>query len=252
MRTQLLLPVLSLSLAVAGCGGKARSLGAQEPPTSSQQQAATQLGESVDQSRNVGNEPDNGPALASAVYNIGSLANSQNLSQGLRLGMKQPKDFTDPSCASKSGDTTTYNNCKTSSDSATINGKVTVTGDSAMLTVDYDNLKISGFGGGGSSGDLVLDGAVTITPTSIDGTLTSKLDATVSGTGGAGTTITSKVDYDNVVLSSTCAISGGAIRVDYDISVKTVGGLGVGGASKQGGSALFEWTACGTYTVRNS
>lgn len=252
MRTSLFLSVLSLSLAVTGCGGGARSLGDPKAPSGSQQQAATQLGMSVDQSRNAGSDPDNGPALASAVYNIGSLANSQNLKQGLETATKKPKDFTDPTCVTTTGTTTKYNNCKNSGDSATINGEVSVTGDSSMLTVDYNNLTISGFGGSGTTGNLSLDGTVTITPTSINGALTAKLDATVSGTGGAGTTITSKVDYQNVVLSTECGISGGAIRVDYDISVKTVGGLGVGGASNQGGSAQFEWTACGMYTVRNS
>lgn len=250
MRTLLILPVLSLSL-VTACGGSKRTLGDAKAPTTSQQQAATQLGSSVTQVSNTGTSPDQGPALASSIYSIGGSATAGNLKQGLDAGSKEPKDFSNPTCVTKSGTTTTYKDCMSANDSAKINGSVTITGDIGTgLTVSYNKLTIGGFGGNGSTSDLVLDGSVTLTSTSIDGTLTTTLATSVAGTGGAGAKTVVTVDYASVTMVEGC-ISSGSIRVDYDIKIATVGGIGVG-AGNTGGSALFEWTGCGTYTVRNS
>ncbi len=246
MRMVFVLPVLSLSL-IAGCGGSKRSLGDPKSPTASQQQAATGLTGSITQVQENSTKPEQGPALAGSLYSIGGNATAGNLKQGLDY---LTKDFTDPGCVTKSGNTTTYNNCMNSGDSAKVNGSVTITGDLTNLTVSYNKLTISGFGGSGATGNLILDGSVTVTSTMIDGTLTTTLDATVSGTGGAGAKTVVVVDYNAVTYAQGC-ITGGAIRVDYDIKIATVGGIGVG-AGNTGGSALFEWTACNTFTVRNS
>lgn len=244
MRALWLLPVLSLSLlSSVGCGGSKRKLGASTQPSSAQMSAAQTLDTSITRIAGQGSDNKQGPALAAELYSAGTSATAENVKQGLE-GTHEAKDFTDPTCVTTSGGKTTYNNCMQTGGGGNVNGSITVTGElGTTLTVDYDNLKV-----GSGSGDLVMDGAVTMTPTTLDGTLTISINATVSGAGAKTTVV---IDY-NAVSYSACGISAGVVRIDWDYKVSSVGGIGVGTAGNLGGSVEMTWTACDTFTVRNS
>jgi hypothetical protein len=107
-----------------------------------------------------------------------------------------------------------------------------VSGDTVSMDL---TVNVSGSGEGVS---VTLKGSVTVTATTISGQMvyeTKVSGASFPGVAGASTKTT--VTYDATYTSNPVCISSGSIRVDVE--------------GAYSGAALFEWTGCNMYTVRN-
>ena len=228
---------LSIGLVVLGAGcGSGPSYGSPTTPTSSQSQAVTQMDSMAQQltPTNLLGNPESPLSVYTTMNAVGGLSTSGTSTKALTLA---PEAF-DSNCFT--GDATagyTYTNC--SSNGTTINGTVKNAG--GTVTIDL-SIKTSSTA---ANATMTLKGGVTAADTSAVGDLTLDYHidlgaaAGLPGVGNAGN-ITTKVKYNltNISASPRC-ITGGSIEVSYS-------------ASSISKSALFEWTGCDTYTVRNS
>ncbi len=215
------------------------------PPRPSQQQAASALASVADQLRDVAAAGDDrwlrSHDLAVSLLDLG-LDAAGPAEQKLRGGTGT---ISNPSCLEVTGHTTAYRMCR--ADNFTIDGAITSETDGSGVThLIYWALTLEQ-ATAGASVTMALDGEVWLSPTAMRGVLTVKLDSRVNG---APTQVTTRVSYNDVTISP-CGISSGSIRVDYDIVVSTVGGIGLP-PIHSGGSVLLEWTACNDLTARNS
>lgn len=217
-----------LLVGLVGCGGK--ELGSPKDPTTSQQQAAQQMGGSIDTMEGLHKNADGVFSLYSYASSVGALAadksaKTSSLSQELRLG---PSDL--GNCVTGNADTGwTYNNCNQSG--VGINGSILISGQTTTVDLTVTTSASS------SSVKMTLKGTLTDTGTHLSGDLAYELSLNVSGLpGGMGESKT-KIVYDIDYTSEPTCITGGFIEVD------------VSGATS--GTARFEWTACNTYKVRN-
>jgi len=127
-----------------------------------------------------------------------------------------------------------------------INGTITKSGDTTTFDLDYDVTSA------GTSLKWQIDGSLTITATSIDGSVHSHGVTNVTGgTGGApgqvNVTWDTDVDYQAIVLDAQGCATGGSVHavVSYDVDA---GGQS-GGAFKVQGTAAFG-PACGQVTAK--
>jgi len=226
-----------LMAAAAACGGQ-RAVGEPMAPTSSQMQAATQATMSIDQFSSIKANPQNALSIQGQIAALGGLAIDPSRRQGLNGsdGSDLAPSADPPACIT--GDAAsgwTYTNCTSSSGSgsSTVNGTVKVTGDTIAM-----DLKISA-SGSTANVEVTLKGSVTVTATTITGQMVYETKvAGITGLPGVGATGTKyTVTYDATYSSNPVCITKGSVRVDVDGALS--------------GSALFEWTGCGTYTVRN-
>lgn len=229
--------VVLMAAATAGCGGQ-RSVGEPMAPTSSQMQAATQATMSIDQFSSIKANPQNALSIQGQIAAMGALAIDPSRRQGLNGsdGSDLAPAGTPPGCISGDAATGyTYTDCTSSSGSgsSTVNGTVKVTGDTVAM-----DLKITA-SGSGANVEITLKGSVTVTATTITGQMVYETKiAGVSGLPGVGATGTKyTVTYDATYSANPVCITKGSVRVDVDGALS--------------GSALFEWTGCGMYTVRN-
>lgn len=229
MRRLLVVPIVGL---FAACGPK---LGDPVPPTSNQMQANTQLTTSVDQIAQLGKKPDNAFALYGTLSAVGPTAVDPSAKKSaLWTGELGAQDLTPAGCASGSEATGyTYNNC--SSGGTTINGSVKISGGKTDIDLQVKSSSQ------GANAKLSLVGSVTNDGSHLAGDLTYQIELDLGGlgglTGGAGN-IKTTVKYDLNYGQAPVCIKSGTLRVDYE----------AGGTT---GVAQFEYTGCGTYTVRN-
>lgn len=228
--TRKLFSVLIIA-ALAGCGGGLK-LGDPEAPTSTQQQANTQLGSSTsDLTALKGGSQDKVWSLQAMMSGIGATGTKIKAStKGVGFPLRGDGPLapqSDPSCVTGDGTTGwTYNHCE--DDGTSIDGSVKLSGDT--VTID---LSISSSSQG--SVKITLKGSITVTETSLDGSL--RYDVTASYAGYTGGSIHTKVDYNQVTFAEGC-VTGGSITIDY--SAAGVSGL-----------AEYEYTGCNQLTVRN-
>jgi hypothetical protein len=230
-----------LSIALAACGGGAPTLGSPEAPTSQQQQAVTQLNTSTKTVTEIQAGGQTGQSkvmeLFAMMAGIGPTATKMRTSTGgfpFALG-PEPTLF-DPSfmpttCVTPSGTSWTYNQCKSDDGKTTINGSVTVNGSSVALDLTFATSAQANV-------DIKLKGTLTVTPSSINGTLTYSVGASVGGLPGTGVAITTTVDYRMITFTANC-ITSGSIYVQYT-------GAGV----DQAAEILF--TDCNMVQVKNA
>jgi hypothetical protein len=127
-----------------------------------------------------------------------------------------------------------------------INGTVNKSGDTTTFDITYDVTS------GGTQLGWKIDGSVTLTATSIDGSVhshgTTKVDGSM--TGGQGTiqiTWDTSVDYEAIALDAQGCATGGSVHavVSYDVKAGSQGG----GAFDVEGTAAFG-PACGQVTAK--
>ncbi len=222
------------ALALGACGGP--SLGDPESPTSNQMQAS----KSVDSTGNdlvaiKAGGPEKAFTLQATLFAVGPLATKTRVNTGIGfpLGGDAPAGDSlspqadPPACVTGNAATGwTYNMCK--NEDSTINGTVKVTGDTIAIDLKITSTKMNSF-------ELTLKGTVTVTATTIDGTL--QADMTPQAAGGLGAFHT-KVTYAKVTFGGGC-VSSGDVLIEYS-------GTGISQAAE------FEYTACNTFKVRNA
>lgn len=123
-----------------------------------------------------------------------------------------------------------------------INGSVSRSGDTTTFDLTYD------VASGGTTVNWAIDGAITVTATSIDGNLHSHgVTDVASGSASAGVNVTwdTAVDYNAIALDAQGCATGGSVHAVVSYSVKSGGN---GGAFDVEASATFG-PACGQVTA---
>ncbi|MBL0220613.1 MAG: hypothetical protein IPQ07_42945 [Myxococcales bacterium] len=124
-----------------------------------------------------------------------------------------------------------------------INGSVSKTGDTTSFDLTYD------VSSAGATVKWAIDGAITITATSIDGSIHSHgVTDVAAGSASAGVNVTwdTAVDYDAITLDAQGCATAGTVHAVVSYSVKSGGN---GGAFDVEGSATFG-PACGQVTAK--
>jgi len=208
MRTTLFAGI-ALAAALAACGGK--TLKEFQPSATDKQNAAA----TIDDTKSLANLRTNSQdgAALSAFSEIQAGANqllgSAQVAKGLSAEQSGLRSY--ENCVTEAGGTITYNNC--TDGSQTINGTISISGD----TVSVD-LRI-GYSSGGYSGDVTYQGSVTITASSVNGSLSFDYEM-------ASTTYSVDISYEAIGLDAAgCAISG-SMAIDQSVKIAGVGSLG--------------------------
>lgn len=207
-------------------GGGDGGMGAEAAATSSVE-AGLAFGELADTPES---EASLGAALS--VYASGQALHAQAQAANATGGM--PGMLTqglnkayDPSCASTTGNTTTYTACEVAP--TTFDGTVSVSGDDVTvdITAEVDPAAYNGpmdaVSGPGASirmnGVTVTEqGTLTVTPTTLDGVLNVDIDLSMTitmpvvGEQTTNQTTSLDIDYDSLVIDNGCA-TGGTLTV---------------------------------------
>jgi hypothetical protein len=156
-------------------------------------------------------------------------------------------------CYTETANSLTYNHCDcsggTTGYTCSINGTLTASADNVTwnitITIDYS--------GSGSTvtEDGTLSGDITVTTTTTGGTINGFAKEEISATAnGSGTSeyfaYTAEVDFRSLVFDNNCSgfFTSGELEAR-----RTVATSGNYTAPYTNAGALFDWTACGSYTV---
>ncbi len=213
---------------LAACGGK--SLKEFQPSATDRQNAAATIEDTRSLANLKANSQDGAALSAFSQIQAGAnqLLGSAQVASALSAEESVPRSY--ENCVTEAGGTVTYTNC--SDGSQTINGTIAISGDT--VTVD---LRI-GYASGGYAGDVVYKGSVTITSTSVNGSLSFDY-------GMSGATYSVDISYESIGLDAGgCAVSG-SMAIDQSIKI---GGGSLGGLAGSSSGASFRvdfGPACG-------
>ena len=229
MRTSIVSFASVALLAVAACGGSDKS-----PGTVNTQSART----SIDQvgAVNVAMTNSNGGQAAAAVSAMTAAGQSivTPAAPGALIGLA-PADLPRPlfqSAATGTADCTpagcTFTNFGDDApgNAWTIDGTISKAGDRITFDLTYD------IASGGTNVDWAIDGAVTVTATSIDGSVHSR-GATSGGPGG-NVTWDVDVTYADLVLDGSGCPTGGSVTASTSYTVNGMAAFDVEGTVTYG------------------
>jgi hypothetical protein len=166
--------------------------------------------------------------LYSLMANANTLLAAATTSESSSLS--RPLEGSESGCVTSSGGTYTYDGC------GTVEGTVTVEGDTVKfdLTLSVTGAAGTGTGDYSASVGITLKGEVTVTSESLKGKIDMAVNVEASGTGVPGgatsASATTSVEYDVTIDSSGCP-TGGTMKVSASASGTTGGSSGSGSAS---------------------
>jgi hypothetical protein len=257
----LVFPAIAL---LAGCGGsgsaalsKTFSYGASQPPSATEQSAATSAQSSLSDAASFSAAPD-GTKGASVVAFVDQLASAVLGAAPTAMATPTPAStrsmvsaaFTSD-CTVVSGDTVKFTNCAQTDSGFTLTLNGTISSKAGVVTWDISG----GFSGSNAGVNVNISvhqqGSITVTASTIKGHGTSDFSGSASGNGQSasfGLSTAAVVDLTYQTAPSYCVTSG-TVEVKR---VWTERPQGATGADFADAGVKLSWTGCGAFTVAHS